>query len=648
MSQLIRETLSSPKRLRFGPFEVDLCAGELRKRGLKIKLQEKPFQILAVLLERPNEVVTREELRQRLWPADTFVDFEGSLNTAANRLRLALGDSADNPRFVETIPRRGYRFIVPVEPLGSSSPAEGCSEENAVRALTEPDSAASEANMAAPLRPWRMRAAVLALLALVVVIVAASVVKVRFGAPSGSPGGTVMLAVLPFENLSGDPKQEHLADGMTEALIAELAQIRALRVVSRTSAMQYKGVHKPLPEIARELNVDAVVEGSVQAVGERVRIQARLLDSPSDTQLWAQSYERPLSDALALQHEVAGAIAREIKVRLTPEEQAHLASAGTLNAEAHEAYLRGRYFANQRTQEALKKSLECFQQATEKDPNYAPAYAALADSYLVLGGWGMLGPHEAYPKAKAATMRALAINDSLADAHTTLAAVRHEYDWDRAGAEREYKRAIEINPEWPNAHKAYAEYLMHMGRHEEAIAAIKRARELDPLSLITNAVAGLVLYHARKYDEAIEQCQKVLELDRDFAPAHYFLGRAYEQTGRFDEAIRHLREARNLSKDSSAGVAAVAHVYAVSGRSAEARKMLEQLKQLSKRNYVSHYSLAAVYAALGEREQALASLEKAREEHSSDLVYLKVDQSFDPLRSDPRFLHLLRSVGFTP
>jgi len=455
------------------------------------------------------------------------------------------------------------------------------------------------------------------------------------------------IAVLPLANLSGDPEQEYFADGMTDALIAELGQIGSLRVISRTSVMQYKGAKRPLPQIAKELNVDAVIEGSVVRSGNRVRITAQLIGVVPERHLWARNYERDLRDVLTLQSEVAQAIANEVKIKLTPQEQARLARARPVSPEAHEAYLRGRYHWNLRTEDGLKKSLGYFQQAIEKDPAYALAYAGLADSYVILAD-GVMAPREAYPRGKAAAFKALEIDETLAEAHAPLGAAREAYDWDWVGAEKEYKRAIELNPGYATAHQWYAMYLSEMGRHNEAIAETKRAQELDPLSLIINVHGGYIFFFARQYDEAIAQCRRTLELNPGFYQAHVYLGWPYEQQKLYAQAISEYQKAIALEPGNPALAAELARACAAAGKRTEALKVISQLKELSKQRYVSPYLMAQIHAALGDIDQACAWLEKAYEERSGELCTLKVDPRNDPLRSAPRFQDLLRRMNFPP
>jgi TolB-like protein/Flp pilus assembly protein TadD len=456
------------------------------------------------------------------------------------------------------------------------------------------------------------------------------------------------IAVLPLENLTGDSGQEYFVDGMTEELIADLGQIEALRVISRTSVMQYKGVKKPLPQIARELNVDAVIEGSVMRAGNRVRVTAQLIQATTDRHLWAQSYERDLRDILALQSEVAQAIANEIKIKVTPQEQARLAPSRPVSPEAYEAYLKGRYFWNLRTEEGLKKGTEYFRQAIEKDPGYALAYAGLADSYVVMADWDIMAPKEAFPRAKAAALKALDIDETLAQAHVPLGAARGEYDWDWGGAEKEYKRAIELNPSYATAHQWHAEQLSRLGRHDEAIAEIKRAQELDPLSLIISAVGANVLFNARQYEQTIAQSRRTLELNAGFPPAHVYLGWAYEQEKLYDEAISEYQKAIALERANTAMAENLARGYAAAGKRTEALTIISNLRELSKKRYVSPVGMAQIYTALGDFDQAFAWLGKAYEEHADELTYAKVDPRWDPLRSDPQFQDLLRRMNFPP
>lgn len=448
------------------------------------------------------------------------------------------------------------------------------------------------------------------------------------------------VAVLPLENLSGDPEQGYFADGMTEELIMNLSKISALKVISRTSVMQYKGAKQPLPEIARELNVDAVVEGSVVRAQGRVRITAQLIDASTDRLLWAESYDEDLKDVLALQARVAQTIAAEIQVKVNPQEQARLAASRAVKPEAYEAYLRGRDYWNRRNRDAVLKSLEYFQEATRIDPTYALAYSGVADAYLVLGDNRLLSPAEAV-QARAAALKALEIDGTLGEAHTSLAAIA-EADWDWATAEREYKRALELNPSYATAHQWYSYFLSRMGRHEEAVAQAWRAVELDPRSLIIQLNVGQVLYTARRYDEAETELLKVLHADPNFWPTHYYLGTTYVQKGRFQEAIAELKSAALLSAGDDAAhnsvVAALGYAYGRSGRKEEAQKLTSQ-------RYVSEYLLALSYLSLGEKGEAIKRLEKAYKERDPWVVWIGVEPMFDSIRSDPRIQGLLRRMN---
>lgn len=450
------------------------------------------------------------------------------------------------------------------------------------------------------------------------------------------------LAVLPLENLSGDPDQEYFADGLTDALITDLAKLRSLRVISRTSAMQYRGAKKPLPQIARELRVDAVVEGTVLRSGNRVRINVQLVHGPSDRHLWAETYEGSLGDMMGLQRAVTQAIARELRIELTAEEQARLGRRQVVSPEAYEAYLMGRYFWNKRTVEGFRKAIQHFEEAIRQDPDYAPAYAGLADSQAYLGLWAMPGG-EAIQRARAAVEKALQIDDTLAEAHTSQAMIAMAFEWDWEKAEREFRRALELNPSYATAHHWYGYYFMALGRFDEAAAELERAQELDPLSLIINANLGFRFYWARQYDQAIQHLQKTLEVDPNFPLVHSYLGLVYVQKGMYEEALAAVQRAHTLSGSRHTG-GPLGYTYGVMGRRQEAQAQLKALLEASEQEFVPPYYIALVYVGLGEADHAFQWLEQAYKDRSGYLFELKVDPMFDPLRSDPRFQDLLRRI----
>ncbi len=485
----------------------------------------------------------------------------------------------------------------------------------------------------------------------VLALVAFSAIGLRerfLGRRDGTPPVIHSLAVLPLENLSHDPEQEYFADGMTEALTTELAQISSLKVISHTSAVQYKGTKKSLPQIAQELSVDAVVEGAVQRSGDKVEITVQLIQAPSDRHLWARSYERGLRDILALQREVAHAIADEIKAKLTPPEKVRLASARPVNSEAYQDYLEGHFLLWRQGEGDVRKGIAYFNRAIQKDPNYALAYAGIAECYIALGQpWaGALSPKETLPRAKAAASKALAIDESLGEAHSALAHVIELYDWDWQGAEKEYRRALELNPNDVMARFWFGEFLQVMGRNEEGFAQMRQAIALDPLNPNPAAELGAQFYTARQYDQARLAFQKVFELEPDNAWAHYGLGWVYSERRMYPEAIAEFVKSVNLSNRNDEGsLASLGKVLGDSGRKQEARKILKELKERSKHRYVSPYLIGLVQLGLGERNQAIASLEQGYTNRDQWMMYLKVEPGWDDLRLDPRFKDLLRRVG---
>jgi len=639
--------LSQGNLVRFGAFELNLHTGELRKGGVRINLSDQPFQVLKTLLDRPGELVTRDDLRERLWSAETFVDFEHGLNAAVRRLREALGDSADVPRFIETLPRRGYRFVAPVIHPPATEEASSRPEEP-TKSEALPTTAVT---LARP--PTRARA--LAVIAMVLLI--AGAVLWVFGyrsrttvrGESAAASGRSMLAVLPFANLTGDADQEYIGDGMTEELIAQLGRMDPSRlgIIARTSAMQFKKTTKRANEIGADLGVGHVIEGSVRTTGDRVRIAVQLIDTRSQSQLWAEQYEGDSKDLLTLQRDVAEAIARQISARLgivrangTGEARRH-----STVAAAYEHYLRGRYHGRQDTTDGLHKAMQDFRRAIELDPSYALAYSGLADTYALLGSYGVLPMGEAYPRGRAAARKALELDDTLGEAHNSLAAISADFYWEWADAERHFKRAVELSPNDETAHASYSSYLATMGRHEEALTFATRARDLDPVSPSALHNLGVVHYFARRYDDAITQFRETLDLDPAHGGSYVMLGRVYVAKGLADRAVGELERARALLGPRPDVVTTTAYALARAGRKHEALAALDELRRISKPRAPAPVRVAVVHIALGETDRAFEWLEKAIEARDWQMALLNVEPIFDPLRSDQRFAALVERVG---
>ena len=626
---------AAPHRVQFGDFEADLRAGELYRLDSKIKIQELPFKVLSILLDHPGEVVTREELRRQLWPADTFVGFDHSLAVAVSKVREALRDSAEEPRFVETVGRRGYRFLVPID----SAKAAAFGDEQLQAAPT----LAPLADIPAHNRRRRVHAVA----ALLLLVVGWFFVRSVWWHEKGSaPLHISSIAVLPLKNLSNDPGQDYFAEGMTDEIITDLARLPGLRVISHTSSMHYRDTHKMMPEISRELNVDAVLEGTVVREGDRVRIRTQLIYAPSDQHVWAQAYERDIRDVLGLQAALAQDIANEIRVRLTSQERTQLAAVGKVNTEAYDLYLKGRYFWNKRNKEGLAKAVDYFQQAIGIDPNYAVAYAGLADAYG-LSGSDLLPIDEAMSSAKAAAEKALELDGDLAEAHASLGLIAYHFDWNWDAARQHFERAIALNPNYATAHHWYAEaYLMPIGRVDEAIAEIRKARELDPLSPAIATDLGKELFFARRYDEAIAELRGVLELDPEFVAAHNWLSDAFLEKGIFRLAKAELEKTRPFREERTY-IRQTAYLHARMGRRLEAKRELARSLRLSLGKQVSSGAVALTYAAIGDTDQAFLWLERAEAERSSFMTSINYWSVFDPLRSDPRFSDLLHRVGLS-
>jgi TolB-like protein/DNA-binding winged helix-turn-helix (wHTH) protein len=597
----------------FGAFTVDARTGELSHAGRRAPLRDQSVQLLLALLEQPGELVTRDELRRRLWASDTFVDFDRSLNKAVNHLREALGDSAEQPNFIETLPRKGYRFISPVSCSG---------EEGVIFAPADPARRAP--------RRWFPLSVILT--AGILIGIGAGIAGSRkWLASRGSTAPRISaLAVIPLDNLSGDPEQQYFADGLTDALITDLARIGPLRITSRTTVMQYRGTKKSIGEIGRELNVDAVVEGTVTRAGNRVRVTAQLIQVSTDMHLWADAYERELSAILDLQRALATDIARRINVVVRPRERVR-----EVKPEAYGLYLKGRYAFNQYTSKGWQLAIEHFKGAIENDPEFAPAYAGLADTYIVAGTYGTIPTEEALTRGKAAAVKALQLDDALASAHYALATAHTWYDWDWTGADREFRRGLELNPNDAMGRNWHGGYLSLRGRHDEAIAEQERARDLDPLSLIVNANLVRAFYWARRYDEAIAQARRTLELDPAFGIASFWLDGALRHKGRLEEAVT-LRQSLATPEQAQA----IARAFQSGGFQALLRMCGDRFK-----NSGLLETAARCYAQSGDTGGAIAMLEACAARRCSNLVSLNVEPDFDGLREDARFQKLLHLVA---
>jgi TolB-like protein/DNA-binding winged helix-turn-helix (wHTH) protein/Tfp pilus assembly protein PilF len=643
--------------VRFGVFEVNLQAGETRKHGIRIKLRGQPHQILVMLLQRPGAIVSREEMHKRLWPADTFVEFEHSLNSAVKKLRQALGDTADHPRYVETLPRAGYRFIAPVEFLHADTPAlqPVAGEPPLPPAGTatpepQPESGQAASPAKASVRiPARTGYGILA--AVAVLTVAGSLyIGQSAGWHRGVASKRIVLAVLPFENLSVDAQQEYFSDGLTEEMIAQLGRLdpEQLGVIARTSVMHYKHSQEPLEQIGRELGVQYVLEGSVRRDADKVRISAQLIQMKDQTHVWARQYDRDLSKLLVLQAEIARDIAGGIQLTLGDNKGVaadRKPPAPPSSYEAYDAYLKGRYFWNKRTAEGFQQAAEYFQQAIAKDPNYARAYAGLADTWALMSTWTMVPASEFVPKARAAALKALQIDDGLAEAHTSLALIAEFFSYDWQTAEKEYRRAIELDPSYATAHQWYAECLSFEGRFDEALAESARARQLDPLSLIIATDHGAILYFSRQYDRAIEQLDAVLDMEPSFSRAHGLVIYASVEGGKFQDALAEIEKWRRLPGVADPGIWAwQAYIYSRWNRREQAQQLLKKFERDAP--WDPSVMRLLVYLGMDRKEEAIALLQKGYAPNG--VVALKVDPLYDPLRSDPRFQELLRRVGLAP
>ncbi|HEY0761998.1 MAG TPA: tetratricopeptide repeat protein [Pyrinomonadaceae bacterium] len=608
----------------FGPFRIDPLKRRLLRDGEVLRLTPKAFDLLLVLVQESGRTIEKDELLEKVWPG-TAVE-ENNLNQNITTLRKSLGDSRQESQYIATISGVGYRFVAEVrtvEEEGLAQRRKGATQES----------------------PQPIRGLYYAGLILTALVLAA----LAYGLYRREAPRPVMtsIMVLPLENISGNSGEEYFADGMTDALIGDLAKISGLHVISRTSSMHYKGTKKSLPEIAREINVDAIVEGTVQRAGDRVVVRTQLIHAPTDRHLWVGDYTRDVRDVLDLQSEIARAVAQEVRIQMTPDEQARFASRRPVKPKAYDNYLQGRYlYWNKRTEENVNKAIVLFQSAIKEDESYAPAYVGLADCYSALGSVQVasMPPLEARRLAEAAATKALQLDGGLAEAYSALGYVKH-YNWDWTAAEQNYKRAIELNPSYANAHNFYAGYLMSRGRIDESIAASNRARELDPFSLSISAQRGFLFENARRYDEAIEQLRSVIAMDSGHYQALWILGHTYAANKQFDEAVAAAEKAVEVSDRAPGALGMLGLAYGLAGRKQEATKVLNELLELSKTRYVTPAALVNVYLGLGDKEQAFVWLEKSYQERSNYVAYLKVFPLLDPIRSDPRFNDLVRRIG---
>ncbi len=631
---------ASPILIHFGLYEADLRAGELRRSGIKVRIQNLPFRALAVLLSRPNEVITRDELRQALWPDGVFVDFDRGISSAIKRLRDALGDSADNPVFIETVERHGYRWIGPAS-IVEPHPAPASDPDEPSPAPTAEN--VGRSRVLSSSRHWTLTMRWVTAAAVVALIGFAAFLTVRWKSPSFRPGSVHSLAVLPLENLSGDPAQDYLAEGITDELTTDLARISSLRVVSRTSAQHYRNTTKPLPAIANELDVDAVVEGSVRKRGDVVSVNIQLIDARNDRHLWADVLRRNLRGAASMQDELTEAIAHQVGVQLTPLEKQNYTGRHAFDPASYQVYLLGRYYWNKRTPDALAKAEGYFQDAVTRDPKNAFAFAGLADTYVLDALFATnLPPDEASQKAREAASHAIALDDSLAEAHCSAAYVRFFRDWDFADAEAEFRRALQLNPNFATAHQWYAEMLSALARHDEAIAQIRQAEALDPFAAVLHHVAGQILQDDRQYSQALEEYRKA-ETGSDWNWTHVAAALAHRRMGEYDQSLEELRAAAKLNSsqlDPNA-VDALDRAYHKAG----VRGFLAQSIVLFRQYPHPAYGRALDYAALGEKEKAFGSLEEAYRNHDLDVLSLLSSPELDTLHSDPRYLDLKNSIG---
>ncbi len=632
---------TSPRVARFGIFELDIQQAELRKQGVKVKLQDQPLKILQLLLAHPGQIVSREELRKHIWSSNTFVEFDHGLYSAMARLRDVLSDNADSPRFIETVARRGYRFIASVSLAPATVDASGRAPQGESSEETQTPSIFRRSF--ASLLGGLMGGALL-----LSVVVGFNFAGVRSWLRSRT-APIRSIAVLPLENLSHDQEQEYFSDGMTEALITQLSKIGTLRVTSRTSVMRYKNTRKSLPEIARELNVDGIIEGSVMHSGNRVRIVAQLIEANTDQHLWAEAYDRDLGDVLRMQSEVAQAVTERVQMHLTPAQKARLQSAPAVDPRAYEAYLRGRsFYRSAGTEATIKQGQAYFQEAVQRDPGFALAYVGLADCYMDLGTYRWVDPHDAYQQGAEAIRKALQLDQRLGEAHSSLGYFNWNYAWDWPAAEKEFRKAVELNPNYVEGHETLVWYLAWNWRRDESKAELETIRHLDPaFPLFSIAEAG-IYYHLRDYKSLVEAGRRSVAANPNLWTSHYFLAVGFEGTGQFSQAVIEYQRAVDLSQGDQDASAGLAHAYAAMGKRGEAATILRELQHPSRVKYTSPYMIAAIYSGLDKKDKAFEYLDRAYQERSPDLAYfLKSDLRMNALRRDPRFGDLLHKVGLS-
>jgi TolB-like protein/DNA-binding winged helix-turn-helix (wHTH) protein/Tfp pilus assembly protein PilF len=626
--------------LRFDDKELDVGKYELRLRGDVLRLERLPMELLILLASRQGELVSREEVIERLWGKEVYLDVDQGINTAIRKIRRCLCDAADNPKYIQTVVGKGYRFVPPVtisepeisDPVGLARAADAPLLTPAVQLSSVSD----------PLLRFRR----MIWMAIPAVAVIAAVALGGYLYTHQKPQSTTIraIAVLPFANLSGDSAQDFFVDGVTDELITELARMGGVRVISRTSSMQYKQARENLPQIARELGVDAVVEGAVARSGNHVRITVQLIRAASDQHLWANEYERDVTDILGLQAEIASAVARELRLQLA--QQGPMPEARRpINREAYVEYLRGRYVWNLRREPALLQAIQHFETAIKIDPGFARAYSALADCHTALGYLNARSPEETFPRARLAAEKALELNSSLSEPHASLAYYFLYYERNWTEAEKEFRKAIELNPNNALAHDWYGVYLTARGRWDEALNEIERAHELDPLSLSISTDMGFSLYYAGRYDDAIASLKSTLSKDPGFPLAHLWLGRAYEEKGMFAEAIAEFQQTQKALPGWPVATAAIGWVNGTSGKPSEARRALAELQAMSKKRYVTAYAFALIYAALNDKDRAFRYLDQGAREKTNWMVWTATDPRWKSIRSDPRFPVLLRQIG---